>query len=81
MDDAVTPLPEGDTTEAGSRRNLLKIAGAAAGGAAIAAVASSAPRASAATNEALVGGAFNFAANITYLRNGAGSRTGAQPVR
>ena len=79
MDDAVTPLPEGDTTEAGSRRNLLKIAGAAAGGAAIAAVAASAPKASAATGEGLVGGAFNLAANITYVRNGTGANGGATP--
>ena len=56
MDEAVTPMPEGDETDAGSRRNLLKIAGAAAGGAAIAAVASNAPKVSATTGHALLGG-------------------------
>ena len=56
---------------------MLKIAGAAAGGAAIAAIASSAPRASASTGDPLVGGGFNLAANITYLRNGTGANGGA----
>ena len=77
MDDAGTPTPEGDVMDGGSRRNMLKIAGVAAGGAAIAAIASSAPKVSASTGQAILGGNLNSAANMTYLGNGAAANGGA----
>ena len=77
MEDANTPMPEGDETDAGSRRNLLKIAGAAAGGAAIAAIAANSPKVSATTGQPLATGQAELRANPTYLGNGAGANGGA----
>ena len=72
---APAPSVEAIDQVTGSRRQMLKLVGGAAAVGAVAATVGSSQHAAAATNDALIAGHYNYAANITYLGNGAAPNT------